>query len=160
MLQTLKLNISCKRYTASQPQASINDCLTYQINKPHGEEVAIFALRFKRMSLARRAICELSERYVLCTAAETGASAGRAVKKAFYCPPRVTSSQQFTAGRLEFTYGAATEKRGGRCGVREGRGYRTGHRGETLVSSFRLQHWNSAISIDLFPPLMLQIYNI
>lgn len=40
-----------KSYAFSQPHPSINDCLTYQINKPHGEKIAIFAVRMKGVSV-------------------------------------------------------------------------------------------------------------
>lgn len=48
-LQTLKHGSSHtfahkqKSHTLRQPHPSIIDCLTYQINKPHGERIAIFA---------------------------------------------------------------------------------------------------------------------
>lgn len=54
------------RQTLSQPHPSIKDCLTYQINKPHGQKIAILCYAHER------GVCAHTRQSVVCELRATG----------------------------------------------------------------------------------------
>lgn len=152
MLQTLKLNISCKRYTASQPQASINDCLTYQINKPHGEEVAVFALRFKTDVSGTESHLWIKRALRIMYSGGDRRQRWKSGKEGVLRPAPCHLFTAVHSRRVRIPLWSNDGETGGKVWGQWGKRLQDGSSGETLASSFFLQYWNSAISVHLFPP--------